>query len=583
MEDILAGIQNFIAAVWDNAELLTGFSAYVTFISRLFLPLLGFIIVLRSAVSLLSRRGKSEVWGYLTLPNGAKIELRHWENIIGRSASSDVLMDYPSVSRSHAAIIRNGSGTWTVIDLGGKMGTEVRGKKLKAMTTIKSGDVLNVGGVETVFFRSTGADKSDGEDEESVYSSVPTLFVLTVFMAILCVTLCLNVGEAGTIIFAFFSEALLMWGSYFITRTLDRAGFELETLIFFLCSIGFAVAASSDVGVLYKETICLVAGVLLYWLLGWFLRELKRARALRWYIAGAGLVLLVINVLTAESIFGARNWLSIGSISFQPSELLKICYVFAGTATLDRMFAKRNLVLFVAYAAVCVGGLVIMSDFGTALVFFTAYLVIAFMRSGSFSTIILSAAGAAFAAFIAITAKPYIADRFASWGNAWADPNGRGYQQARAMAACASGGFFGLGAGNGWLKNIFAADTDMVFAFVCEELGFIIALLSAAAIIVMALSAVRSAENARSTFYVIAACAASAIMLVQIILNIFGSLDILPFTGVTFPFVSKGGSSLIASWGLAAFIKACDTRRSASFAVKAAESTKRKRTNYEEN
>ena len=124
-----------------------------------------------------------------------------------------------------------------------------------------------------------------------------------------------------------------------------------------------------------------------------------------------------------------------------------------------------------------------------------------------------------------------------------------------------------MGAGEGWLKRIAAADTDLVFGMVCEELGLIIALCAVASIITFALFSVRSATLGRSTFYVIAACAATAAMVTQVILNVCGSVDLLPLTGVTFPFVSNGGSSMIASWGLLAFIKAADTREGASIAV----------------
>ena len=127
---------------------------------------------------------------------------------------------------------------------------------------------------------------------------------------------------------------------------------------------------------------------------------------------------------------------------------------------------------------------------------------------------------------------------------------------------------FGKGAGSGWLHNVFAANTDMVFAMICEELGLIIALCSIAAILVLAFFAVRSASRSRSAFYSIAACATVSMLLVQLSLNVFGSLDILPFTGVTFPFVSRGGTSLLSCWMLMAFIKGSDTRREGSFAVR---------------
>ena len=141
-------------------------------------------------------------------------------------------------------------------------------------------------------------------------------------------------------------------------------------------------------------------------------------------------------------------------------------------------------------------------------------------------------------------------------------------EDAGMIAAAASGALFGKGAGSGWLHNVFAANTDMVFAMICEELGLIIALCSIAAILVLAFFAVRSASRSRSAFYAIAACATVSMLLVQLSLNVFGSLDILPFTGVTFPFVSRGGTSLLSCWMLMAFIKGSDTRREGSFAVK---------------
>ena len=108
----------------------------------------------------------------------------------------------------------------------------------------------------------------------------------------------------------------------------------------------------------------------------------------------------------------------------------------------------------------------------------------------------------------------------------------------------------------------------MVFAETCEELGLSIGICMVLAVLTLAFFAVRSARNGRSAFYSIAACAAMSMMLIQLGLNVFGSLDILPFTGVTFPFVSRGGSSLLSCWMLIAYVKAADTRREASFAVR---------------
>jgi len=107
-----------------------------------------------------------------------------------------------------------------------------------------------------------------------------------------------------------------------------------------------------------------------------------------------------------------------------------------------------------------------------------------------------------------------------------------------------------------------------VFGMVCEELGLVVGVCCVLAVLLLALFSVRSAATGRSSFYLIASCATVTIFMAQLALNVFGSLDLLPFTGVTFPFVSRGGSSLISSWAMMAYIKAGDTRQSGSFALR---------------
>ena len=123
------------------------------------------------------------------------------------------------------------------------------------------------------------------------------------------------------------------------------------------------------------------------------------------------------------------------------------------------------------------------------------------------------------------------------------------------------------GAKDGRLVNFETIRMDLVFALVTEEWGLIIAILMVFAILTLSVFAYRSILSGRSTYYTIAACSAMSIFLFQTMLNVFGTLDIFPLTGVTFPFVSAGGTSMIASWGLLAFLKSADTRQNASFAV----------------
>lgn len=558
-----------------------------TFLIRFLLPALAIIILIRCTRSLLREKYYSEEWGYLSLPNGSKIKLSHWENIIGRSKASDVFMEYPTLSRSHAALIRDADGNWLIYDLNSKGGVFVNGNQVQGQMEIYSGDIILMGGVELVFVAIT----KEMEIEQAKRRPRPgkavrpgvTLIFVTEFQVLLGVQLCIASGDALSLSvpISFLVLIGIMWLCYILTRAMNRVGFEIETLAFFLCSIGMAVTASSAPDGLYKQCAFLAAGVVLYFGLGWFLRNLDRVKKIRLPVAVGAILLLAVNLVLSETVFGAKNWLSIGGITFQPSEFVKIAFVLTGAATMDRLFARRNLIVFIGFSGACVIALALMSDFGTALVFFVAYLIIAFLRSGDFATIFLSVGGAGFAGFLAMTLKSHIAARFASWGHVWDFPNDGGYQQTRTMSAASSGGLFGVGAGNGWLREIFAADTDLVFGMVCEEEGLIIAIAAIAAILILAIFCVRASASARSSFYVIAACAAATIMMFQVVLNVFGSVDILPLTGVTFPFVSRGGSSLISCWGLLAFIKAVDTRQNASFAIKVPKQEKHSEPEYE--
>ncbi|MBR1456419.1 MAG: FtsW/RodA/SpoVE family cell cycle protein [Oscillospiraceae bacterium] len=545
--------------------------------SKFMLILLSIIIMVRCVRSMLREHYEPETWAYIrsgreTLP------VYHWENIIGSARSADLVVDKPGVRRVHAVLTRSDAGQWRVFDVFGRGGVWVNSVKVGPKgEQIFSGDVINLVG-NTVRFQDIPQEKRVKLEASRAtagkrFSPALTLLELTLFQLFLLLQHALFADEAHlpAIALGFLSLIMLQWSCYNAMRIMGRSGFEVETLAFYLTTLGMSVAATSTPDDMFKQILLTIAAVALFLLNGWWLRSLKRTAAMRFPIAAAALLLLAVNVVASDAVLGARNWLELGGFSFQPSELVKVAYVYVGASTLEKLFRRRNLFGFIAFSAICVVALALIGDFGTALVFFISFLVISYMRSGSIATVFLAVSGAGLAGFLAVSARPYIAQRFASWGHVWEDVYDAGYQQTRAMSAAAAGGLFGKGAGSGWLKDIFAANTDMVFAVICEELGLIIGLCAILAMLTLAFFAVRSARNGRSSYYAIAACSAMSMLLTQLALNVFGSMDILPFTGVTFPFVSRGGTSLLSCWMLMAFIKGADTRRDASFAVRPGE------------
>lgn len=392
------------------------------------------------------------------------------------------------------------------------------------------------------------------------------LFLITIFQIVSFIPVAFANGsfhtESATL--AFIYVAFEWVYIIFMQTVVKKVNFELELIAFFLSGIGLCIAESVEEGAMKMQLLTIVLGVIAYDVLLWFIKDVKRVMFLRNPLAVFTIVFFVGSFafiyLTGNEINGAYNWISLGPISFQPSELVKIAFVFVGAATLDKMLTSKNIYMYIAFAMGCIGVLFLMKDFGTALIFFFTFIVIAFMRSGDIRSIAFICVGAVAGAFLILYFRPHVAARFATYRHIWDLAYEEGYQQTRLLIYSVSGGLQGLGIGNGRLRDVYASTTDLVFGMLCEELGLIVAFAVVITFAVLVIYAVKCAKSAPSTFYSISAAAAASLILFQTCLNIFGVTDILPLTGVTLPFISEGGSSMVSCWALFAFIKAADIR-----------------------
>ncbi len=541
-------------------------------IARYAAPAMALVLLLRCALPLLRFRREPEIWAWLVLPNGKRLPVNHWENVIGRSKRCDIVIELPTVSRNHGVLTRYDDGSWTVSDADSKDGVFVNGEKVD-IYALHSGDTISVGGVDMQFLPISRDQEIQifkmRTRASSGWYSIANLLLLTLFQVFSCLRFGLSSPEQmSSILMGYCGLVVLQWALLMFYVFIGRSAFEVETIAFFLCSMGMAAICAVKPGEVGKQLIAIVLGLVGFLALGWSMRDLERAKKIRYVAAVGGIALLVVTLLFGREYYGAKNWLVLGGFSIQPSELAKVCFVYVGASTMDRLMRKRNLILFIAYTVALCACLALMNDFGTALIFFCAFLVIAFLRSGSVGTVGLAVTALGFAGVIGLKIAPHALRRFSAWRHIWEDPLGAGYQQTRALMCIASGGFFGIGVGRGKMKQIFAADSDVVIATVSEEWGLIMVVLLVLAVVVLALFSLRCASVGRSSFYAIGTCTAAGILLVQTIFNALGTVDILPLTGVTFPFLSNGGSSMIATWCLLAFIKGADTRKNGSFAVR---------------
>lgn len=540
-----------------------------TLLIRWVFPILAVTIFIRCVLLLFRDRGYDKVWGYLEIPDSIRISLKHWENSIGRSKLSDIVINLPFVSRSHA-VLTYGEGAWSITDLGSKGGIRVNGEKIEKSGAVEEGDAISLAGAEfRLLPADTGLDDVSPQGHLAWLSrfgknitSGKTLLLILLFQFLGAIQIYFSMGEKPNLMvpLAFLSFIFAECFFYITMMRFSRKYVELELLAYFLCGLNLLVVAAAVPDQLGKQLIAIISGIMVFLVLQMLVGDLARARKLKYVLVAGALVLLVLNLTIGEVRFGARNWINLGFITFQPMEFIKVAFVLAGTATLDKLLTTRNITAFLGFAGACIGALILMRDLGTAVVFFGAFLVIAFMRSGDLRTIAYISSGAVLGALAVVSFMPYIASRFKAWGHVWQYANTIGYQQTRTMIAAASGGLLGVGGGNGYLINIPAADTDLVFGILCEEWGLVVALTAVLIIVFLAIFAVSLMRGCKSSFYAIAACGAASIFLIQTALNVFGSVDFLPLTGITLPFVSNGGSSMIAAWALLAFIKAADDR-----------------------
>ena len=511
-------------------------------ILRYLAPALIIFLLYRCIRPLLTFRREPEIWAWLCLEDGSKIAITHWENIIGRHKRSDVVLNVPTVSRSHAVLTRYDDGSWTIADADSENGLFVNGKRVH-IASIEDTDLITLGGVRMKLRPMNSQQKSRLAKLRTKAAfpidSLANLLLLSLLQCLCCISYLMrsNAETASNIVVGFGGIMIAQWMLLIFYLCIKKPSFELETLAFLLCTVGMAAIAAIKPGEMTKQLIAVIMGLALFLSMGFVLRDLERAKKMR-YIAGAiGIGLLLITLTFGKTYHGARNWLVIGGMSFQPSEISKVCFVFMGASTMDRILNKRNLILFIIYTGIICLLLAIMNDFGTALIFFVAFLLIAYLRSGSIGTVALACSSVGFAGVLLVRMAPHALRRFASWRHIWDDPLGAGFQQTRSLMCLAAGGLFGLGAGNGKMVSVFAADSDMVFATISEEWGILIAVMMVVTIIALGLFSLRMSDIGRSSFYTIGSCTAAGILLVQTILNVLGTVDVLPLTGVTFPFV----------------------------------------------
>jgi cell division protein FtsW (lipid II flippase) len=311
------------------------------------------------------------------------------------------------------------------------------------------------------------------------------------------------------------------------------------------------------------------------------LRDHGILRHYKYSWAAIGILLLAATLLLGYEVNGARLWIDLGPVSVQPGEFLKIVLVIflagylAETRTLLTSARLRigfvsipplpyflpMLVLFAAVMLIVVR----LNDLGTALLFFGIFLTMLFVATGRRSYVLIGLLLFVAGAFVAYQLFGHVQARVNVWIDPFADPLGAGFQPVRAIYAFGRGGIFGEGLGQGLVTlggslTIPFVHTDFIFTAVAEELGLLgaFAVLGFAAVLVF--RGLRIAALARDDFGGLLAVGLTASLGLQTLIIVGGNTKLIPLTGITLPFVSYGGSSVLASFIMVGLLLAVSHR-----------------------
>jgi len=365
----------------------------------------------------------------------------------------------------------------------------------------------------------------------------------------------------------------LLVGAHVANRKLASAADSLLLPIAALLNgIGYVFIARLDQDLAALQASWTALGIAAYVLTLVLVRDVRMLQRYRYTAGLVGVVLLIMPLLPGigRSINGARIWVAIGPVSFQPGEFAKIAFAvfFAGYLVERRELLsvatfrvgpfntpdpKHFAPVLLAWGASLVV-LIFQRDLGSALLFFLLFVIMLWVSTGRVSYLLVGMGLFLLGAFISWTSFDHVQRRVSVWLDPWADPQGAGYQIIQAAYALAWGGTSGVGPGLGIAGRIPYDETDFIFAVIGEELGLLGATAVLCAFLLLAGSGLRIARESRDPFGSLLAVGLTVLIAFQAFIIMGGVTRLLPLTGVTLPFVSYGGSSLLANYVLLALL-----------------------------
>lgn len=359
--------------------------------------------------------------------------------------------------------------------------------------------------------------------------------------------ICLETGEVSYIIFYGFQQILL-----FATIALYRVVYpEAHKLVInnmcMLLTVSFVILTRISYEKSIKQFKIVALSLIIGLFVPYFVKKLKFLDHLTWIYGLIGILSLAIVAVLGAATHGSKISYTIGGFSFQPSEFVKILFVFFIAGMLKKSTSFGQVALSAVLSAVHVFILVFSKDLGSALIFFVAYVVMLFVATKNYFYLLAGILGGGGAAYVAYLLFSHVQVRVVAWLDPWNNINDSGYQITQSLFAIGTGGWYGMGLYQGDPTSIPYVEKDFIFSAIAEEMGILFALCLILVCLSCFITFMQIAMQMKEDFYRYIAVGLGTIYMFQVFLTIGGGTRFIPLTGVTLPLISYGGSSILST------------------------------------
>lgn len=342
-----------------------------------------------------------------------------------------------------------------------------------------------------------------------------------------------------------FIQIFLFAAIMMVTMIYEKCNRLLLNNMCMLLGIGLCMISRLAFQKAIRQYIIVLISLIISLLIPFLLNRIRFWKKLTWFYGALGIAMLSTVLIMGEVTHGSKISFTISGITFQPSEFVKILFVFFLAGALWEDVSLKRVFITAIMAGMHVIVLVISKDLGSAVIFFIGFVFMVLVASGNYLYLLAGMAGGSAAAYAAYLLFDHVRIRVLAWHDPWSYIDNQGYQITQSLFAVGSGSWFGMGLLKGNPKAIPYVDADFIFSSICEEYGVIFGICLILICISCFVAIMDMALKIRDRFYQLIVYGIGIMYIFQIFLTIGGGIKFIPLTGVTLPFISYGGSSVM--------------------------------------